>query len=64
MTVLPPFNVVVPNYSVLLGTMMNRELYFLYNLFMSHPEFLKQKFEKARMQGAQRPCRGAGYVAI
>src|SRR5437588_10680545 len=27
---------------------------------MSHPEFLKQKFEKARVQGAQHPCRGAG----
>jgi hypothetical protein len=31
---------------------------------MSHPEFLKQPFEKARVQGAQRPCRDAGYVAI
>src|SRR5437016_5366994 len=27
---------------------------------MSHPKFLKQKFEKARVQGAQRPCRGTG----
>src|SRR5260370_35381647 len=27
---------------------------------MSHPEFLKQKFGKARVQGAQRPCWGAG----
>jgi len=27
---------------------------------MSHPEFLFQKFAKARVQGAQRPCRGAG----
>ncbi len=27
---------------------------------MSHPEFLKQKFAKARVQGAQRPCRVRG----
>src|SRR2546423_7466471 len=26
----------------------------------SHPEFLKQTFEKARVQEARRPCRGAG----
>ena len=30
---------------------------------MSHPEFLFQTFEKARVQGAQRPCRGAGDPA-
>jgi len=29
---------------------------------MSHPELFGQTFEKARVQGAQRPCRGCRGV--